>query len=248
LPSNGLVRLPHVNADDAKVRGGTTGMTGEMASAVALLGAGWGLATGLCIGFLALLGWRDRRHAVILLSDRASPAPKLAPHSDKPLMTFESRELDVEQEVSAALAQLQDVAHRDRVELQVAVQPKLAVWADPCALQQMLIGVVSQAIERAEGTAVLVSAVWHGGRVQVTIMDDGPAGDRAALIGRLREVAQCAALQGGTLEVECRRPSGNKVMLRMPGTASRDAEPAKDDVSDQPPMRAESWTGVVSVS
>jgi len=219
-----------------------------MASAVGLLGAGWGLATGLCLGFLVLLGWRDRRHAVIFPSDRASPAPKPAWHSDKPLMTFESRELDVEQEVSAALAQLQDVAHRDRVELQMAVQPKLAMWADPCALQQMLIGVVSQAIERAEGTAVLVSAVWHGGRVQVTVMDDGPAGDRAVLIGRLREVGQCAALQGGTLEVECRRPSGNKVMFRMPGPVSRDAEPAEQDLSDLPPIRAASRTGVVAVS
>jgi hypothetical protein len=228
-------------------------MTGEMASTVELFGVGWGLATGLCIGFLALLGWRDRRHVIIFPADLAIPAHKLSRHRDRPLMTFESRELDVEQEVSAALAQLQEAAHGHRVELQLAVQPKLAMWADPCALQQMLIGVVSQAIERAKGGAILVSAIWHGGRVQVTVMDDGPADDHEALMGQLREVAQCTALQGGTLEVECHRPSGNKVMLRMPGTSQDagsddDAGSAEDDVPAQPTMHEASLTGAVGAA
>ena len=54
-------------------------------------------------------------------------------------------------------------------------------------------------------------------------MDDGPAADQATLLGLLREVAQCAALQGGTFEVECRPGSGTRVVLRMPGTGAQDA-------------------------
>ncbi len=225
-----------------------------MASAVGLFGAGWGVLTGICIGVLVLLGWRDRRRAVSVPADAGNSAHELREHRDKPLMTFKSRELDVEQQVSAALAHLEELAHRHRAELQVAVQPSLMIWADPCALQQMLIGVVSQAIERAEGAAFLLSAVWHGGRVQLTVMDDGPANDRAALIGQLREVAQCTALQGGTLEVECRRPNGNKVILRMPGTASQEAVSAEDDVPSmayeppQPNIQHASRTRVVSAS
>jgi hypothetical protein len=229
-------------------RGDIRGMGGEMASAVGLFGAGWGLLTGLSIGFLVLLGWRGRQRVVIAMSAPSSPAQKLARHGELPLMTFESRELDVEQEVARALAQLQELAHLHRIELQVAVQPQLAMWADPCALQQMLLGVLSQAMERADGAAILVSAGWHGGRVQVAVMDDGPAGDHATLISQLREVAQCTALQGGTLEIECRKLSGNKVVLRMPGPVAQAAVPTDADVSDEPAMHGAPWTGVAGVS
>ena len=97
----------------------------------------------------------------------------------------------------------------------------------------MLLGILSQAIERAAGSALLVSASWHGGRMQLTVMDDGPAGNPAALMGRLREVEQCAALQGGTLEMECRPLRGNKVVLRMPGTGAPEELLADDYVVDE---------------
>src|SRR5271157_3704993 len=177
-----------------------------MANSVHWLGAGWGVLTGLTVGFLPLIGWRARQRGAVFRTASAGPAQTAPRHEDVRLMTFESRELNVEHEVSGALAQLQEAAHRHQVELEVTVQPKLAMWADPCALRQMLVGLVSPAMERAEGGAVLVSAGWHGGRVQVTVMDDGPTGDHATLVGRLREVEQCAALQGGTIEVECRSP------------------------------------------
>jgi hypothetical protein len=213
-----------------------------------LLGAGWAVLTGLSIGFLALLGWPARQCVVIAQSASETPAQHVPRHGDIRLMTFESRELDVEHEVWAAVAQLQEMAHRHQVELQVAVQPKLAMWADPCALQQMLVGILSQAIERAEGGAVLVSAGWHGGRVQVTVMDDGSAGDHATLLGLLREVAQCAALQGGTFEIECRKLSGTRAVLRMPGTGAPTAMSTDDEVSDESPVHDASWTRAVGAS
>jgi len=219
-----------------------------MANFVGLLGAGWIVLTGLSVGFLALLGWRARQRDAIARSAAASPPPLVPWHGDIRLMTFVARELDVAHEVAGVLAQLQEMAHRHQVELQVSVQPKLAMWADPCALQQMLVGVLSQAIPRAEGGAVLVSAGWHGGRVQVTVMDDGPAGDHATLLGLLREVAQCAALQGGTFEIECRKGNGTRMVLRMPGTGVQDAMSTDDEVAEEAPARDASWTEALGAS
>jgi len=185
-----------------------------------LFGLGWGALTALTISFVALLAWRTHQHAAIVPVAAAKPAAPLLPQDDLRPAAFESRELGVGQEISATLAEFQDVAHRHRVELQIAVQPELAVWADPGALRRMLTGMVTQAVERAEGSAVLLSASWHGGRVQMTVTDDRPDGDHAALVGRLREVEQYAALQGGTLEIECWKLRGTRVVLRMPGKVS----------------------------
>jgi hypothetical protein len=219
-----------------------------MANSVEWIGAAWGVLTGLSIGFLVLLGWRARQRADMARSAPTAPAQKLPRHTDVALMTFESRELDVEQEVSAVLAEFEATARHHRVDVQVAVQPKLMMWADPCALRQMLLGVLTQTIERAEGGAALVSASWHGGRVQLTVMDDGPAGDHATLIGQLREVEQCAALQGGTLEVQCRKLSGNSVVIRMPGTGDPGAVPSHDEELGETPARGTRWTGAIGAS
>ena len=130
----------------------TGGELPALANFVDWLGTGWIALTGLSIGFLALLGWRARqRDAVARPAISAGPMQRVPPHGEIRLMTFEARELDVAHEVAGALAQLQEMAHRHQVELQMTVQPKLAMWADPCALQQMLVGMLSQAMARAEG-------------------------------------------------------------------------------------------------
>jgi len=223
-----------------------------MTNSIGFLGLGWVALTALSSGFVVLVGWRARQRAARLAAPSepvsANPAPPLPRHGDVGLVTFESRKLEVDHEISGALAQLRDVALRDQVELQVVVQPNLAMWADPCALSQMLLGIVSQAIERAEGSALLVSASWHGGRTQVIVMDDGPAGDPAILMGRLREVEQCAALQGGTLELECRPLRGNKVVLRMPGAVAPDAHSTDDDVPEEMTADGAPSTGMLSAS
>jgi hypothetical protein len=223
-----------------------------MANSIGFLGLGWVALSALSLGFVVLVGWRARQRSARLAAPSgpvsANRTPPLPRHGDVGLATFESRKLEVDHEMSGALAQLRDEALRDQVELQVVVQPGLAVWADPHALRQMLLGIVSQAIERAEGSALLVSASWHGGRTQVIVMDDGPAGDPAILTGRLREVEQCAALQGGTLELECRPHRGTKVLLRMPGAVAPDAHPTDDDVTEEMTAAGAPSTGMLSAS
>ncbi len=219
-----------------------------MARWIEWFGIGWGALTALSIGFMALLAWRTRQHAATVEVTPAKPAAPLLPQDDLCPAAFESRELGVDKEISATLAELQDVAHRHRVELQIAVQPELAVWADPGVLRRMLSGMVTQAVERANGSAVLLSAGWHGGRVQMTVTDDRPGGDHAALVGRLREVEQYAALQGGTLEIECWKLRGTRVVLRMPGKVLSDPLAADDDVPDASAAHDTAWTGVAGAS
>jgi hypothetical protein len=220
-----------------------------MANSVELVGAGWGALAGLSVGFLALLAWRARQHAAV---SRPGPpnAPALVPrHHDAPLVTFESRQLDVEHEVSGVLAELQVAARQHQVELEVAVQPRLTVWADPCALRQILAGMLARAIERAVSGGVLITASWHGGRVQVCVIDDGPAADPARLAAALRQVEQCAALQGGTLEIACGKVRGTRVVLRMPGTSAADALATdEEDVSDEPTVRDAPWARAANVA
>jgi hypothetical protein len=220
-----------------------------MANSMELLGAGWGALAGLSVGFLALLAWRARQRAATIRSDPATPAVLAPRHDDAPLMTFESRELDVEHEVSAVLAELQAAVQHRQVELEVAVLPRLAIWADPCALRQMLTGMLARAIEHAVGGGVLITASWHGGRVQICVIDDGPATDHATLAAALRQVEQCAALQGGTLDIECGKLRGTRVVLRMPGASGSDAHATEEvDASERPTVRDAPWARVVNVA
>lgn len=218
-----------------------------MVNALGLLDAGWGALIALTAIGLGFLVWRVRRWAVADRSAAAYGTGLFAPYHEASLATFASRELDVAQEIADAVGRLRAAARRQHIEVQVAVQPQLTMWADPCALQQMLAGMLTPAMERAPGGAVLVSAAWHGGRVQVVVMDDGPAGDHAALAGQLRHVEQCAALRGGTLEIECRRPRGNRVVLRIPGAGTPadlviDDRAPEDEVFDETTARSTPWT------
>jgi hypothetical protein len=213
---------------------------------MAWIGVGWAALSVLSIGFVLLLAWRGRQRAAIIPPVAAQPAIPAPLHDDLHPATFETRELDIGDEVAQALAQSREVAQRHHVELQITAQSQLAVWADPGALRQMLARMLAQAMERAAGGAVLISAGWHGGRVQVTVTDDGPAGDHPGLMGGLREVEQFAALQGGTLEVECWKARGNRVVLRMPGKVSSDE--TDDDASHATAARNAAWTGVAGTS
>jgi len=147
------------------------------------------------------------------------------------------------------LATLQDAAQRHQVELQVAVQPRLTVWADPCGLRQMLTGMLARAIERTEGGGVLITAAWHGGRVQISVIDDGPATDPRNVAAALRHVEQCAALQGGTLEIESGNLHGTRVVVRMPGIGMVDPLTIDEaDGSYQLTIPGALWTSPANVS
>jgi hypothetical protein len=195
---------------------------------IELLAAGWAGVTGLGLGLVILRAWRATAP-----SPRAAGLASLPIQSadEAPLLPFTSRELDVEREFGAAINALHGLAAANMVEFEVALQPGLKLWSDPYALRQILIDALAQAIHRAAGGGVLLSAQWHGGRVHTTITDDGPPGDPMRLRAALRRAEECVALQGGTLEISWSVARGNVLSVRLPGVG----EPAPS-LSDDTPM------------
>jgi hypothetical protein len=136
------------------------------------------------------------------------------------------RNLELRREVAAAVAGLQGFARQRQVEIQVTVQPKLLIWADPHALHHCLVETLTQAIRRASG-GVLLCANWLGGRVHITVADDGDYVNSDILAAALRGVEQSVALQGGSLETKSIAGRGTLVTIRLPGPGM--PEPEEED-------------------
>lgn len=205
---------------------------------IELLAAGWATVTGVGLGLLIL---RARHTSAPRpgVPRAAGPVPSSGqqPPEEAALLPYASRELDVEREFGAAISALRDLATENMVELQVGLQPGLKIWSDPYALRQLLIEVMTHAIRRAAGGGVLLCAHWHGGRVHITVTDDGEPGDPPRLRASLRRIEECVALQGGTLEINCRAPRGNVLTLRLPGVGEPAPPPTDDTPMEEPRLR-----------
>jgi len=73
-------------------------------------------------------------------------------------------------------------------------------WADPLRLRQMLVNIVGNAIRFTEGGTIAVASAAIGGKVTITITDDGcgmSAEDLAALKRPLSEMALAVRSRGG---------------------------------------------------
>lgn len=216
-----------------------------MWGAVEILAVGWAVATALGIGFLVLRARHTKPSMPMTAFTSTDSASWPASPDASPLLPFASRQLDVEREFTAALTALRELAAQNLVELQVVIRPNLVVWTDPYALRHVLIEVLTQAIQRAAGGGVLLCANWHGGRVHTTITDDGAPGDPALLAAALRQVEQCIALQGGTLEITCSALRGNVVTLRLPGVGEPPVSVSDDAALEEPTVREALRRGVV---
>ena len=124
--------------------------------------------------------------------------------------------LDVAAEAREVLQQMAAEAAGNLVHLEYAVQTDLSVHADRLALQTVLGKLVGNAVRRAPCGRVLLSAMRHGGRVQIAVSDDGTATDAAIQQAALRDMSELVALQGGTIEVEAQTGAGTTVLVRLP--------------------------------
>ncbi len=136
--------------------------------------------------------------------------------------------LDVTTEVRALLANAVPLATQCDVQLEMAVQPELSVRADPRVFREFVSGLVSYTIERAVGGRVLVGGMRHGGRVQITVSDNGGGRTQSVQEGVFRDVSKALALQGGTMHIDRRSGEGTTVIVRLP-------EPSPDGVGSAPP-------------
>jgi anti-sigma regulatory factor (Ser/Thr protein kinase) len=171
-------------------------------------------------------GWRRRSH-LISRQHGGEPALRASPPFDLVRMPFASAALDIATEARDVLARMATEAAGCLVQLEVAVQPGLAVHADRFALRAVLSQLVGNAIRHAAGGRVLLSASRLGGRVQIAVIDDGVGPDAVAQEAALREVVQLVALQGGTIEVEAQRGEGTTVLVRLPESDAAGRAPSE---------------------
>lgn len=174
--------------------------------------------------------WMVRACVLAVLRDRTRSRAPLSKSEEyvahRPLVaSFGSTGLDVEVEALAALRQVDALAARNRVQLQIAVQPYLAVHADPCGFRRALVAVLEKAIAHAPCGKVMLGGTRHGGRIQIAVLDDGHGPDRQTQEAALRPVERIVALHGGTLQIEVRPGQGSLVILRLPEPAAAQAKP-----------------------
>jgi signal transduction histidine kinase len=148
---------------------------------------------------------------------------------------FASGMLSVVSEAIAVLQLVEGRAAQQFVKLEIAVPPGLAVRADAGAFRSVLFDLLSEAIAQAPCGHVLLAATRTGGRVQISVTDDGPKPDGAARLAKLRDAERLAALHGATMHVAARQTEGTTVYLRLPvseaGLRPRSESEAADPIS-----------------
>jgi C4-dicarboxylate-specific signal transduction histidine kinase len=86
--------------------------------------------------------------------------------------------VEINQVIHDAKSLIQDLAHNESVDLQVALPPQaLAVKADPVQLSQIFMNVLRNAIQATQGQALrqLQIRVWgEQGMAHITVTDNGP--------------------------------------------------------------------------
>lgn len=180
------------------------------------------LLSGAVAGILLAGGPRRRRQPAM-----AQAAP---PQEPRP-RAFASGEIDLGAELRGIAEAQGAAAVARRVRLQIAIEPDLVVRADPLAVRAVVGDLLRNAIGHSEGGHVLLAAARHGGRVRITVGDDGMPVDRAEQAADLRDAERLIALQGGTLEIAVHPRDGTLVTVRLPDMNA--APPA-----EQPPPGA----------
>jgi len=130
--------------------------------------------------------------------------------------SFGASLLDIELETLGVLRQLDGLAARNGVRLEIAMQQDLAVRADPRGFRLALLGILENAIGHTPCGKVLVGGARHGGCIQIAVLDDGQGPERLVQEAALRPVERIVALHGGTLQVDTRPGRGTMVILRLP--------------------------------
>src|SRR5690348_11774882 len=80
---------------------------------------------------------------------------------------------EVEAEARAMLAGLKDLARRQSVQFELAVEPGLAIDGDVHALRAVLTELTAHAARRAAGGRVLLAASRVGRFAEIAVCDDG---------------------------------------------------------------------------
>lgn len=139
---------------------------------------------------------------------------------------FPGEDMELQSAIADVVRGCEKLAARRMVRLGFAVQEGLTLRANPVALRLMIADLIECAIRLAPCGAVLISAARHGGRIQITVSDDGPGRQIDWLRSELRPAEQIAALHGGTLELRGQTAHGGAIVVRLPDAANARAQHA----------------------
>lgn len=158
-----------------------------------------------------IAGWQRRRE---WLQRQGQPTPP--DRFELGQTPLASGVIDVAAEIAQVLRRLDHVAARQFVALESAVDPGLVVRADQRAFREILHDMITNAIDQSPGGRVLAAAARTGGRVQITVSDDGIAANRPLRASQLRSAERLAAMHGATLDIHAREGQGTTVVLSLP--------------------------------
>lgn len=140
---------------------------------------------------------------------------------------------------SAAQTALERVGHlmaRQFVGVDVAIPPGLVTRMRQPVLAEVLEEMLTGAIQAAPASRLLLTGLRQGDYIEIVIIDDMPGADLAYRQGRIRDLSERIALQGGTLEVTVQPAEGTTTVLRL--LASE--EPSMDPIASASPYPARS--------
>jgi hypothetical protein len=185
---------------------------------------------------LELRARRARAHQAGLDATTPPAADEAAANERARGGAFVSEDVALRPALVRLLERLAPAARLVGTRLGFAVEAGLVVRANPARLGQALATILQDAVRRAPGGAVLVSAGRHGGRIQIAVSDDGPPA-REPATAALRDAAEVIALLGGTMER--RAPEGGGVcVIRLPDSV-RAAPAAPAAPADTAPAPAQ---------
>lgn len=181
-------------------------------------------------GMVALVGWLFWQTAPASRAPDPVPPPRRQ-RFELRQSAFASATIDLEPAAHAVLEDLAEAAHSRGMRLSFAVQPGLTVRCDPAALHEALHDLVAGALSHTGATRALLSARSHGGRIEITVADDGVGPAVETQTSLLRPAEQLLALHGATMEIDVRAEQGSIVTLRLP-------EPPANPVAAPRPVAA----------
>ena len=175
-------------------------------------------SSGLVCGLLVAAGWKTRAR-VESSADWAEPPRGRLSLAQVP---FANEWLELRPVVEAVMAEARPRARRNGTRLKHAIASNLGVRGDRRIVHEIVSDLVEHAVDAAPHGRVLLTAASRGGRVQLTVSDDGSGGSEEQRRAALATTSELLALLGGTMHVDASGGVGTTVIVRLPEPGPRE--------------------------
>jgi hypothetical protein len=123
---------------------------------------------------------------------------------------------DLQTELRAVLADVQDDADRLNVHMELAIPTGLLLRSEPGALQPVLRGLLRNAVEHTPNGRVFIGAMRADACVRLIVIDDGKTGAQPIAAELRKPLARLLAGAGAGLVVDHRPGDGTTLVLSLP--------------------------------